>query len=276
MNNMLARQQSDAKYKSARASLLMIVALSLVNIFAISFGDMYFLFSSYITQLLSTYGAVFYAETGEMLYLVIAIVLSLISVIPYLLFYIFSKNRPGCMIAALVLFSIDSLAFFVDFLLLLLAGDLSFVIDLIFRIWALVSLVMAVKYGFEAKKQSATAANDPMPVYGGEVSEEYAANAAIQRRLRLERPKRFVGMAARMECYLDGRKVGELKNGADLMLTMDANPHQLLMRVPNGTAVGGVDIAGGTEDRSYEVSMRTGALTASIVVTSKQFSHTAN
>ena len=274
MNNMIAKQQSDAKYKNARASLLSIVVLSAVNIFSISFADIYFLFSSYITQVLAASGAVLYAETGWALYLIVAIVMALISVVPYLLFYIFSKKHPGCMIAALVLFSVDSLFFLVDFVLLLMAGDLSFLVDLVFRVWALVSLVVAVKYGFEAKKQAAIADADPSPVYTSEMAEQYAANAAIQRSLTLSRPKRFAGMAARIDCYLDGRKVGELKNGANVALTMDANAHELLVRLPNGVAVGGTNIAEGPESKSYEVALKTGGFTASIVVTEQPVTHT--
>lgn len=276
MNNMITKQQNDAKYKGARSSLLLIVILSVVNIFCISFGDTYFLFSSYITQVIAAVGTALYIETGMAVYLAVAIALALFSVIPYAAFYIFSKDRPGCMVAALVLFSVDSLFFLLDFVLLLLEGDLSFLLDLIFRVYALVSLARAVKYGFAAKKQHPMLAI-PMqdPAFDGADFEQYTAQATVQRKLALNRLKRFAGMAARIDCYLDGQKVGELKNGASLLLTMDGNAHELILRVPNGTIVGGTNIALGTENKSYAVAIKLGAMSADIILTEQPFAPAA-
>ena len=76
--------------------------------------------------------------------LVPMIVLSVIYVFPYLLCFIFSKKRKGWMIAALVLFLIDSAFFAIDVLPLLMTGDISFLFDAIIRVYALVTLIVGI------------------------------------------------------------------------------------------------------------------------------------
>lgn len=123
---------------NARSSLLFIVILSIVNIFAIS-GGSYFLFSAYLPQVF-----IALAVYGDPSLLMPMIILSVIYVFPYLLCFIFSKKRKGWMIAALVLFIIDSVFFVIDVLPLLMLGDISFLFDAIIRVYALVSLITGV------------------------------------------------------------------------------------------------------------------------------------
>ncbi len=242
----------------------------------------YFLFSSYVTQLIAATGAAFYMETGEVLYVVIPVILAALSVVPYLLFWIFSKNHPGCMIGALVLFSIDSVIFLIDFVALLLMGDLSFIIDLVFRIWALVSLIKAVKYGFESKNLgNAAEAVPPAGFYEGdmvleennerEMMTEQNENAMISRQVTLVRPKRFAAMAVQFPCFADGQLVGTLVNGKTLTLMLDGNAHELIVQVPNGTAMCGVSVPAGAEHRTYEVNIKMGAFAPSLTAVEKPF-----
>jgi hypothetical protein len=123
---------------NARSSLLFIVILSIVNIFAIS-GGSYFLFSAYLPQVF-----IALAVYGDPTLLMPMIVLSVIYVFPYLLCFIFSKKRKGWMVAALVLFLIDSAFFAIDVLPLLMLGDISFLFDAIIRVYALVTLIVGV------------------------------------------------------------------------------------------------------------------------------------
>ena len=123
---------------NARSSILFIVILSIVNIFAISAGS-YFLFSAYLPQVF-----IAFAVYGDPTLLVPMIVLSVIYVFPYLLCFIFSKKRKGWMIAALVLFLIDSAFFAIDVLPLLMLGDISFLFDAIIRVYALVTLIVGI------------------------------------------------------------------------------------------------------------------------------------
>ena len=73
------------KYNNMRSSLMMIVILSLINVFAIMFTDTYFVFSSYITQTIAAVGYVMAEESGENIYLIISAVLGVLSVVPYLI-----------------------------------------------------------------------------------------------------------------------------------------------------------------------------------------------
>ena len=123
---------------NARSSILFIVILSIVNIFAISAGS-YFFFSAYLPQVF-----IALAVYGDPTLLVPMIVLSVIYVFPYLLCFIFSKKRKGWMIAALVLFLIDSASFAIDVLPLLMLGDISFLFDAIIRVYALVTLIVGI------------------------------------------------------------------------------------------------------------------------------------
>ena len=253
----IQKLQTEAKYKSARMSLLAIVLFSLVNIFSITFAESYFLFSSYVTQLISATGAMFYYETGETLFVVVSIILAVISVVPYLLFWIFSKNHPGCMIGALVLFSVDSFIFLIDFIVFLLSGDFSFIIDLVFRVWALASLIIAVKYGFQAKKlANSVPAVSPMDFYTDDAAFEHSENAMISRQITLVRPKRFAGMAVQFSCLADGQQIGKLANGKSLTFALDGNAHELIVQLPNGVAMCGISVPAGAERRAYEVHLK--------------------
>ena len=129
---------AERKINSARSSLLFIVILSIVNIFAIS-GGSYFLFSAYLPQVF-----IALAVYGDPSLLMPMIVLSIIYIFPYLLCFIFAKKRKGWMVAALVLFIIDSVFFVIDVLPLLMLGDISFLFDAIIRVYALVSLITGV------------------------------------------------------------------------------------------------------------------------------------
>ena len=107
MNQQTLISQNDAKYKNARLSLLLIVLFSVVNVFSMTFGDTYFLFSAFLPQILVMVGLELTYEAGDNLYMIVAMVMAVISIVPYLLCWIFSKKRVGWMIAALVFFILD-------------------------------------------------------------------------------------------------------------------------------------------------------------------------
>ena len=179
---------------------------------------MYFVFTSYFTQVIATVGAALFLETQNALFLVVFSGLALASVIPYILFFIFSKKHVGWMIAALVLFSLDSLLFLVDFVALVLAGNYSYIFDLLIRAYVLWSLIMGVKYGKNLQKKNPYAINlefDPSATGAG----AFIANAAAQsaepaamRTLTLTRKKRFSGCAMKLDCYIDGQLAASFKN----------------------------------------------------------------
>ena len=150
--------EMSTKYNSARYTLFALVAFSFINLFAISFGDRYFLFSSYFTQITTS---VFYeiaVEEGVSAVIWVGIAIGTVLLVPYLLAAIFSKKHVGWMIAALVLFGVDSVLFFYDVIIGLAGGYFGSIVDVAFHVWALVDLILGVKHGVTAKK------NPPAPV----------------------------------------------------------------------------------------------------------------
>ncbi len=267
--------QKKAKYSSARISILLIIILSVVNLFSIVFADSYFLFSSYLTQLIGLFGGVFYIETGILAYLIAGIALGIISLVPYLLCFIFSKNKTGWMIAAEVLFALDSLLFLVDFVPLVLSGDMSMLVDLVIRIYALGSIGYGIKCGLDMKKLTAaealatpapgfTVAEENTPV-GEPAAEADPALAGITRGLHIERRKAFYGCAATFRCLVDGNPVGELKNGKSLDLTVDGNAHRITVAFSGVEST--ADIPAGSESKSFAVSLKMGATAGTLVLT---------
>ena len=140
------------RYEGGRSFLLMISVLSAVNLFTIVVNGTFFVFSSYVTQLIAAIGADWYYMTGKIVWPLLCGALGLISIAPYFLCYFLSKKRVGGMIAALVLFSVDSLLFLLG---ILAAFDTSLLLDLIFRTWALVAIILAVVDGMKCKKEPA-------------------------------------------------------------------------------------------------------------------------
>ncbi len=158
---LVAASPSEIKYRNARSSLLTVLLLSVINIFTIAFSDIYFVFSSSFSQYLSWLGVAFAQELENNTFLIIFSIVALITLIPYLLCWIFSKKHVGWMIAAVVIFSFDF-----AFLLLLTpasitGGDFSIFLDLAMHVWALVSMALGIKNGFAMKKEAAEAANAP-------------------------------------------------------------------------------------------------------------------
>lgn len=98
--------------------------------------------------MLALTGRVFLEYTDEVLYLAVGLASAVLVLVPYLLCWIFSKKRRGWMIAALVLFAVDTGALVVD---TLGSDDVLYNLpDLLFHIWVLVYLVLGVKHAQQA------------------------------------------------------------------------------------------------------------------------------
>ena len=136
-------------YQAARGNLLLMLIFSAVNVAFAAFGvDIYFLFSDYLAYMLALTGRVFLEYSDEGLYLAVGLAFAVLVLVPYLLCWIFSKKRRGWMIAALVLFAVDTGALVVD---TLGSDDVLYNLpDLLFHIWVLVYLVLGVKHAQQA------------------------------------------------------------------------------------------------------------------------------
>ena len=251
---MKASASPFGKYNNSRQSILLLFIFSVINIFSISMLGTYFLFSAYLPQVLISLAYLDPSLTPVM------VILSILYILPYLLCYIFSKKKAGWMIAALVLFSVDSLFFLIDLPAYLAAGDLSFIIDLIFRIYVLASLII----GVVNRKQAVSVANGVQEnaanenVNQGSETEGNVDFYDTTRQLTIHRKKKFVGCAVAILVYANGKELGKLKNGQTETFTVPARTFHLRVAFSNGLSDNSIEIAAGESPIAYEVVPKMG------------------
>lgn len=143
------------KYKSARTNLLIMIAFTLINIILLftNAGSM-LLFSATVPYLAVGVGLV--SEFTPVL--VVCTIFAAITLLIYLLCWIFSKKHYGWMIAALVLFILDTLVMALTYLGI---GDTSGILDVLVHIWVLYYLIIGVKYGARMKSLPAEEPVEP-------------------------------------------------------------------------------------------------------------------
>ena len=166
---MSPREETQRKYNNCRANLLVVVLFTIINLFTLTFGNSYFLFSATLPALFPAVMSELAADTEYLasmgilpeeasVLVIVGLVIGLILTVPYLLCWIFSKKRVGWMVAALVFFSIDSL-------LLLLSFDVSMIADILIHAWVMFYLITGVKHGFKLKTLPE---DEPLPEFGAE------------------------------------------------------------------------------------------------------------
>ena len=135
------RELAAKKYANARSNLLLMLGFTVLNIVLLLFdsGTM-FLFSASVPFYAVIFGIL--DETG--LLLIPAIVVAVVSVAAYLLCWIFSKKHFGWMIAAMVLFILDTLC---TVGLFAITADMTNVVDLVIHAWVLYYLVIGTISG---------------------------------------------------------------------------------------------------------------------------------
>ena len=153
-----------AAYKTARTNLWILLALSAVNVlFALLGSDTYFLFSCFISYLVAIYARVFYDYTGASVYMVIGILIALVILAVYLLCCLLSKKRRGWLIAALVLFSVDTAAMLLYYVIELSVTDiLTDILDFVIHGLVLWILISGVRRSREALEGADTPESLPM------------------------------------------------------------------------------------------------------------------
>lgn len=130
-------------YKTARAGILLVTALGLLNVILFLVGaDFYFPFSVIFPYCAVIFGDVFATQLGSQAIYIVAIILAVLIVGAYVLLFFLSKERKGCIIAVLVLYAIDLC--FVIFLLVE-SKVYSIAIDLLFHCIAIYELIMGVR-----------------------------------------------------------------------------------------------------------------------------------
>lgn len=164
---MSPREEVQRKYNNSRVELLVVLIFTVVNLFAVSFADRYFLFAATIPMLLPLFSAGITADPELMAemglvaedttaLLIVSLVIGLILTLPYLFCWIFSKKRVGWMVAALVFFGIDCLFLLVTF-------DLSMIPDILIHAWVMFYLITGVINGFKLKSMPE---DEPLPDLG--------------------------------------------------------------------------------------------------------------
>lgn len=153
-NAMTDRQALGTRYRNARMNLLLVVIFTVVNILLLAAGrDTFFLFSAYVPYMLTIWGmlycGLFPAAYGteyaalQILnkpYFAVFAAVVLMILAAYVLCWLFSKNKIGWLIAALALFSVDTV------LMLVFAGvKADNLVDIVFHAWVIVSLSMGVR-----------------------------------------------------------------------------------------------------------------------------------
>lgn len=151
---------ADGKVSIARNNLLLVIIFTVINIIlAACNSGSYFLFSAFIPYFSAYIGAAIYHYPEEMateigteitpeiatVCLVIGIVIAVLLLVPYLLCWIFSKRHYGWMIAALALFSLDSIWLLINF-------NVYYIMDILFHAYVIYYLIMGVRNGIRVKK----------------------------------------------------------------------------------------------------------------------------
>ena len=162
-NNLPQRRLLEERYNKSRHNLLLVLIFTAINIvLLVTNANSYFLFSAYVPYMLvdlgmdlcGMYPAEYYGvDYSEDLFLnpsffAICLGIALVILAMYLLSWIFSKKaRVGWLIFSVVFFVID-------FIVLLLVVELnsSIMIDIVFHVWVIVSLMMGIISHFKLKK----------------------------------------------------------------------------------------------------------------------------
>ncbi len=173
------------RINTARSTLLLVVALTVVNIVLTALNvDTYFLFSASVPFYMVALAMIFTGNVSDEIYnevitgiegfeplpdtvLYVAIAIAAVIIAIYAAFYFLSKKNPKWLYGALVFMVIDTLFLF-------FMGGITEIIDIAFHIWIIVELILAVT---SINKLAST----PMPITeDGEQANPYASDEAAQ------------------------------------------------------------------------------------------------
>ncbi len=132
------RSLAEEKFASARSNLLLMIGLSVINLVLLALGtNTMLLFSATIPYLIASVAAALDAA-------VLGFVLAMIPLLLYLLCWWKSEEHFGWMIAALVMFNLDTLVMVGTYVEL---GEISGIMDILIHAWVLYYLIIGMVYG---------------------------------------------------------------------------------------------------------------------------------
>lgn len=162
------RKTPKVKYATARANLLMVVLLTLANALLLAANSDYnFPFSAFIPQVLVVLGLNNTPDMQEFKlgFSILFVFLAFLILLFFFLAYLFSKKKPGLMVAALIVFGVDSLL-----LVIFTAStfETAYIIEYLFHAWVLYYLALGVKHGDAATRkpvdeEKSPTVTDPAP-----------------------------------------------------------------------------------------------------------------
>lgn len=261
---------STPKYKNARATLLLVIAFSLINVFAY-FAGSYFYFSSRIALVLVAIGDLVDNSIGTSLFKIIFGALAIASLVPYLLSWIFSKKKAGWMIVALVLFSVDTLVLLIDVPSIIANGGYTIIIDVVIHAVVLFELAVGVKAGYSMKKEAITAAEQAQTLQEENSlnNDTSVAEEGKKRSIVFTREKSFAGCAIPLIVYTNGQEVCKLKNGESKTLEVPSSAFELSVMMSNGFANAKEVVEAGEDQLNFSFKIKMGFSNSSIEITKK-------
>ncbi len=139
------RQIAQQKYDSARSNLLLMLILTVVNIILLFTGSSsMMLFSATVPYFAVSIG-IFMEDAAV---LTVCCIIAAVTIILYLLSWIFSKKQYAWILFALILFVIDTVAMIGMYIS---AQDFSGILDILIHAWVLYYLVLGVINGKKLK-----------------------------------------------------------------------------------------------------------------------------
>lgn len=158
MNNKNAQKLSPEyllkQMSGARSSLLVVLIFTVVNLAMLLLDSgRYFLFSASVPYYLTAFGMgmdMGFGSDGIGTFTLVALGISAVILVLYLLSWLLSKRRPGWLVAALVLFILDTLAL----VGLSLAMDVlaESIMDFVFHGWVVIELIQGISANGKLKK----------------------------------------------------------------------------------------------------------------------------
>lgn len=237
---------STPKYKTARSLLITVFCLSIANIFTYFLDSyLYYFYSSHLSLILVQIGDLMANTTGVIALRYIFAAAAIIAAVPYLLCWIFSKKHVGWMIAALSLFSVDTLLLLIDVPSYIVAGYYLIIVDVLLHAAILVSLAIGVKAGFSIKKEEEELATQLQQLQKTSVPTEGTCDNDSQgtastvsenktRAALITRAKALAGCAVPYIIYVNGVEVCRLKNGESKAIVVPASEFILSAAVSTG------------------------------------------
>lgn len=172
VNDKNSREYQENLYNGSRYNLLAVLIFTAVNLLIlVTGGDSYWLFSASVPYFMTMFGMIFdtpvYAQEFVVgTFTITALVISAAILAAYLVCWIFSKKHVGFLIAALVMFAVDTLAF-LGMIFLLQFNIAENLLDIVFHAWVIISLSRGLAAYMKMKQMPEPVEEPQPPVYTG-------------------------------------------------------------------------------------------------------------